>query len=34
VSIGGATLLAAGVLVMITAHLMTGLGHDRQSISH
>jgi len=32
VSIGGATLMAAGVLVMITAHLMAGQGHDRQSV--
>jgi hypothetical protein len=34
VSIGGATLLAAGVLVMITAHLMAGHSHDQQSVSH
>ena len=34
VSIGGATLLAAGVLVMITSHLMAGMSQDRQSVSH
>jgi hypothetical protein len=33
VSIGGATLLAAGVLVMITAHLMAGQAHGRRSVS-
>ena len=32
VSIGGATVLALGVLVMITAHLMAGQGHGRQSV--
>ena len=32
-SIGGATLLALGVLVMITAHLMAPQGHNRQSVS-
>jgi hypothetical protein len=34
VSIGGATLLSLGVLVMITAHLMDAQGHDRRSVSH
>jgi len=34
VSIGGATLLAAGVLVMITAHLMAGQAHGRRPVSH
>jgi len=34
VSIGGATLLSAGVLAMITAHLMAGQVGDRQSESH
>jgi hypothetical protein len=33
VSIGGATLLSAGVLAMITAHLMAGQAHDRRSVS-
>jgi hypothetical protein len=32
-SIGGATLLAFGVLVMITAHLMAGQGQARRPIS-
>ena len=31
VSIGAATLLSAGVLVMITAHLIDGQGHGRRS---
>ena len=34
VSIGGATLLSAGVLAMITAHLMAGQVGDQQSASH
>jgi hypothetical protein len=34
VSIGGATLLSAGVLAMITSHLMTGQAHGRRSVSH
>ena len=34
VSIGGATLLSAGVLAMITTHLMAGPAHGRQSVSH
>ncbi len=34
VSIGGATLLSAGVLAMITPHLMAGQDHDRRSMSH
>ena len=34
VSIGGATLLSAGVLAMITAHLMAGQVGGRQSESH
>ena len=33
VSIGGATLLSAGVLTMITAHLMAGQAHGRRSVS-
>src|SRR5580765_2747687 len=33
VSIGGATLMALGVLVMITAHLMAGQGQGRRSVS-
>ena len=33
VSIGGATLLAAGVLAMITAHLMAGQSQDRRPVS-
>lgn len=33
VSIGGGTLLAAGVLVMITAHLMTAPANRRRSVS-
>jgi len=34
VSIGGATLLSAAMLAMITAHLMAGQAHDRRSVSH
>jgi hypothetical protein len=34
VSIGGATLLAGGVLVIITAHLMDLQSHGRGSVSH
>lgn len=34
VSIGGATLLSAAVLAMITGHLMAGQAHDRRSVSH
>jgi cytochrome b561 len=34
VSIGGATLLSLGVLVMITAHLMDGPAHGRRPLSH
>lgn len=34
VSIGAATLLSAGVLAMITPHLMAGQDHDRRSVSH
>lgn len=34
VSIGGATLLSAGVLAMITAHLMAGQAGDGQAESH
>jgi len=33
VTIGGATLLSLGVLVMITAHLMAGPAHRRRSVS-
>lgn len=33
VSIGGATLLAAGVLAMITPHLMAGQARGRRSVS-
>ena len=33
VSIGGATLLSAGVLVTITAHLMDWQAHGRRSVS-
>ena len=33
VSIGGATLLSAAVLVMITAHLLDWQAHDRRSVS-
>jgi hypothetical protein len=33
VSIGGGTLLSAGVLVMIAAHLMAGQVHRRRSVS-
>jgi hypothetical protein len=34
VSIGAATILSAGVLAMITAHLMAGQTHGRRSVSH
>jgi hypothetical protein len=33
VSIGGATLLSAGVLAMITSHLMGGQAHGRRPLS-
>jgi hypothetical protein len=33
VSIGGATVVSAGVLAMITAHLMAGQAHERRSVS-
>ena len=34
VSVGGLTLLSAGMLVMITSHLMAAQSPDRQSLSH
>jgi len=34
VSIGGATLLSAGVLAMITAHLFAGQARGSRSVSH